>query len=88
MGTQNTLEQKALDITRILQGLTLTEALEVLANVLIMEGLARLNASAEQRKSALRLLDYVRTDIAQNGQTIANSTVLLGIDLLTALNKA
>jgi hypothetical protein len=74
-----------IDLRQSMISLSLEDKLEVLANLLVQEGLQALDAPAGM--SPLHVLDYVQGDIRDSGHSLENATALLGIELLVSLNK-
>jgi hypothetical protein len=66
--------------------LPLTDILEILANLLISEGLKYIDTS-DGEFNKLEIASSILKDIERNGQTLPNSTVRQGLILLTWLKS-
>lgn len=70
------------NIRSILQNKSLAEVLEILANVIIQEA-----ASYNEMPPHSNLVEWVAQDKKQNGITLVNSSLSLGLSILVGLNK-
>jgi hypothetical protein len=71
-----------------LHNLSLRDRLEVIANVLI--GVGCIHIPAVQSQTTLtqdNIIDLVLEDREQNGETVANATVIQGLQMLSWLNQ-
>lgn len=80
------LTEKVHQIRDILKELSLQETLEVIANVLIFEGMAFMGHPPNE-VNPLTVYGIVSDNIRKDGPNMANSTAKLGVELLVSLNR-
>jgi hypothetical protein len=82
------VENKVLEINEILQGLQLRNIIEVLSNVLISQGIARMSIPGEISEiTPENVVDLVMKDKQQNGESLPNALAHQGLVMLMWLRE-
>lgn len=84
----NDLEARVLEIDKTLRGLSLSDTVEVLSNILILQGISRMNIPMEISEITTdNVIDIVIKDKKQNGETLHNALAHQGLLMLMWLRK-
>jgi hypothetical protein len=82
------VSDRVIEINKTLQGLPLRDVVEVLANVLISQGMNHMDISGEISEiTPENVVDLVMTDKQQNGESLHNSLSHQGLVMLMWLRK-
>jgi hypothetical protein len=82
------MDRKTSQVHRVLQGLTLSEAVELFANLFIRLGVTAMPGGEEAVvESPEDVLQLVQADLKASGETLANSLARQGLLMLVWLDQ-
>lgn len=88
MDSKTKLKKQAVDdISKILSTFSLKESVEILANVLIIEGISGIEVPESFSFEKAHIANAFFADVEEHGTTLANASGILGLEMLEAINK-